>query len=451
MSMHLLLSEITKVINCPLPKVDAVVTGTVIDSRKVEVGDLFIALAGEHVDGHDYLTQARLAGASAALVSQLQDDELPQLLVKDVVNAFGLIAAHWRQKCDVKVVAITGSNGKTTVKEMLASILSQTGKVLATQGNLNNELGVPLTFSRLDKNDDYAVIEMGASKMGDIASLVAIAQPDVALINNVAPAHLEGFGDIDGVAKAKSEIFAGLVSDGIGIINTDMAYVDSWKQVLADKKVISFALDNDADITAQDIQLDTGSSHFMVELAEQFHYINLPLTGRHNVANALAAISVCDALNIPASAMEKGLAAMKGVPHRLQLRAGFNHSQIVDDTYNANPTSYKQALASLQTFSGEHWLVLGDFGELGNESKQLHQKMGKDAKQAGIKRLFSIGESSHFAAQSFGEGAVHFEDMKLLQQQLQQELTHEITCLIKGSRFMQLDKLADGLADGGEG
>ena len=403
------------------------------------------------MDGHDYLAEARSAGASAALVSQLQDDDLPQLLVKDVVSAFGQIAAHWRQQCAVKVVAITGSNGKTTVKEMLASILGQNGKVLATQGNLNNELGVPLTLARLDKNDDYAVIEMGASQMGDIASLVAIAQPDIALINNVAPAHLEGFGDVDGVAKAKGEIFADLGPDGIGIINTDMPYVDNWKQVLADKKVISFALENDADITAQDIQLDTASSHFMVELGKQFHYINLPLTGLHNVANALAAISVSDALNIPASAMEKGLAAMKGVPHRLQLRAGLNQSQLVDDTYNANPASYKQALASLQTFSGEHWLVLGDFGELGSESKQLHQQMGEDAKQAGIKRLFAIGENSQFAAQSFGEGAVHFEDMKQLQQQLQQELTHEITCLIKGSRFMQLDKLADVLADGGEG
>ncbi|MBL4637814.1 MAG: UDP-N-acetylmuramoyl-tripeptide--D-alanyl-D-alanine ligase [Proteobacteria bacterium] len=451
MSMQLLLSEISKVIACPLPKLDAVVTGMVIDSRKVETGNLFIALAGEHVDGHDYLAEARSAGASAALVSQLQDDDLPQLLVKDVVSAFGQIAAHWRQQCAVKVVAITGSNGKTTVKEMLASILGQNGKVLATQGNLNNELGVPLTLARLDKNDDYAVIEMGASQMGDIASLVAIAQPDIALINNVAPAHLEGFGDVDGVAKAKGEIFADLGPDGIGIINTDMPYVDNWKQVLADKKVISFALENDADITAQDIQLDTASSHFMVELGKQFHYINLPLTGLHNVANALAAISVSDALNIPASAMEKGLAAMKGVPHRLQLRAGLNQSQLVDDTYNANPASYKQALASLQTFSGEHWLVLGDFGELGSESKQLHQQMGEDAKQAGIQRLFAIGENSQFAAQSFGEGAVHFEDMKQLQQQLQQELTREITCLIKGSRFMQLDKLADVLADGGEG
>jgi len=446
MSMHLLLSEIAQLLACELPEVDMTVTGAVIDSRKIEAGNLFVALSGEHVDGHEYLAQARKLGASAALVSTLQDDELPQILVTDVIKAFGKIAAYWRQQCDVKVVAITGSNGKTTVKEMVASILAQVGSVLATKGNLNNDLGVPLTLARLDKKDDYAVIEMGANHSGEIAELVKMAKPDVAIVNNVSPAHLEGFGSVEGVAKAKSEIFAGLNNEGIGIINIDMPFMTMWKQVLDDKKVLLFGLDTLADVTAQDIQLDTASSHFMVKLDGEFHYINLPLTGVHNVANALAAIAVCYALKIPAAAMVMGLAAMKGVPHRLQIRAGLNQSQIIDDTYNANPASYQQALASLKNFSGEHWLVLGDFGELGRESKSLHQKMGIDARQAGIKRLFAIGENSQFAANTFGDGAIHFKDMNFLQQQLQQELTDEVTCLIKGSRFMQLDKLADVLA-----
>ncbi len=448
--MYLHLSEIAQILSCQEPANDDVVTGAVIDSRKVKAGDLFVALTWEHVDGHDYIEQARLAGASAALVSKLQDSELPQLLVNDVTIAFGRVAAYWRQKCDVKVVAITGSNGKTTVKEMVSSILAQNGKVLATQGNLNNELGVPLTLCRLDKDDDFAVIEMGASAAGEIANLVSIAQPDVAVINNVAPAHLEGFGSLDGIAKAKGEIFAGLKPNGIGVMNTDMPYIDYWKQVLANRQIISFALENAADVTAQDCQLDTASSHFMVELNNEFHYINLPLTGQHNIANALAAVAVTHALDVPASSMIKGLAEMKAVPHRLQIRAGLNQSQLIDDTYNANPASYKQALNSLSTFSGEHWLVLGDFGELGEATEQIHKDMGTDAKKAGVTRLFAIGENSQIAAKAFGEGAAHFEDVNVLQQQLQQELSQEITCLIKGSRFMQLDKLADALANDGE-
>lgn len=448
MSMRLLISEIAEIIGCPTPLTEAVVTGAVIDSRKIETGDMFVALAGEHVDGHDYLAQARLAGASVALVSHRQDDEIPQLVVNDVVTAFGHIAAYWRQQCQAKVIAITGSNGKTTVKEMVAAILGQNSAVLATQGNLNNELGVPLTIARLDKFDDYAVIEMGANHLGEIARLVKIAKPDVAIINNVAPAHLEGFGDIDGVAKAKGEIFTGLVKTGVGVINADMPYGDDWRETLADKNVITFALESEAEITAKDIQLDTTSSHFMVELANEFHYINLPLTGVHNVANALAAIAICSALGIAPAQMVKGLSAVKAAPHRLQLKAGINHSQIVDDTYNANPASYQQALASLKTFSGDHWLVLGDFGELGADTKELHQKMGLDAKQSGISRLFAIGENSQFAVEAFGEGATHFDDINVLLQQLQQDLTSEATCLIKGSRFMQLDKLADLLTDG---
>lgn len=445
--MHLHLSEIAQALACRAPENDVVVTGAVIDSRKVKSGDLFVALTGAQVDGHEYIEQARLAGASAALVSKLQDSELPQVVVSDVTIAFGQIAAYWRQQCDVKVVAITGSNGKTTVKEMISVILAQNGKVLATQGNLNNELGVPLTLCRLDKDDDFAVIEMGASAAGEIAHLVSIAQPHVAVINNVAPAHLEGFGSLDGIAKAKGEIFAGLEANGIGVMNTDMPYVDYWKQVLANRKVISFALENPADVTAQDCQLDTASSHFMVELDNEFHYINLPLTGQHNIANALAAVAVTHALAVPASSMIKGLAEMKAVPHRLQIRAGLNQSQLIDDTYNANPASYRQALNSLSTFSGEHWLVLGDFGELGEATEQIHQDMGSDAKQAGVTRLFAVGYNSQIAAKAFGEGATHFEDVNVLQQKLQQELSQEITCLIKGSRFMQLDKLADALAN----
>ncbi len=448
MSMQLHLSQIADVLGSATPNNDVTVTGAVIDSRQIKVGDLFVALTGDHVDGHDYIAAAREAGASAALVSQQQDDELPQLVVDDVSHAFGQLMQYWRQQCTAKIVAITGSNGKTTVKEMVASILNQHGSVVATLGNLNNELGVPLTLARLDKKSDYAVIEMGANHAGEIARLVDIVKPQVALINNVAPAHLEGFGDINGVASAKEEIYAGLTEQGIGIVNADDDFSDDWKVLLADKEVVSFSLESDADITAKDLQMSATASHFMVALDGVLHYVNLPLPGKHNVANALAAIAITRALEIPESAIVKGLAAMQSVPHRLQLRAGLNQSQLIDDSYNANPGSYQQALKTLQGFSGEHWLVLGDFGELGSDSDDLHYQMGLDAKSSGITRLLTIGESSKNASKSFGGNALHFDDMSVLKQQLQQDLVTGVTCLIKGSRFMQLDKLADMLAIG---
>ncbi|MDC9725037.1 MAG: UDP-N-acetylmuramoyl-tripeptide--D-alanyl-D-alanine ligase [Gammaproteobacteria bacterium] len=450
MSTQLHLSQLATLLACPAPIRDAEITGAIIDSRKAFLGCLFVALDGEHVDGHDYIAAARQAGATAALVSRLQDDELPQLLVADVTKAFGEIAKYWLQQCQTTVIAVTGSNGKTTVKEMIASILRQCGSVVATQGNLNNDLGVPMTLMNVSPSTDYAVIEMGASCRGDISRLVEIAPPQFSVINNIAPAHLEGFGDLMGVAKAKAEIFLGLVEGGVGILNADMDFVNAWTSVLEGKQIRSFALENEADITAHDLQIDATSSHFMVNLDGEFDYINLPLPGKHNVANALAAIAVTSAMNVPASAIVKGLASTSSVPHRLQLRTGVNQSQLIDDSYNANPGSYTQALATLSSFSGKHCLVLGDFGELGAESEQLHRQMGIDAKEAGIQKLWTIGEKSEEASKAYGSGAVHFHTIEALMNTLKTELSSDDICLIKGSRFMQLDKLADALAEGGE-
>jgi len=450
MSTQLLLPQIASLLGCSGTVPNVEITGAVIDSRKVFLGCLFVALDGEHVDGHDYIDAARKAGASAALVSKLQDDSLPQIVVADVTKAFGEIAKYWLKQCRTKVVAITGSNGKTSVKEMIASILSQYGTVVATQGNLNNDLGVPLTVMNVTPATDYAVIEMGASQRGDISRLVDIAPPQVSVINNVAAAHLEGFGDLLGVAKAKAEIFLGLVQDGVGVINADMDFVEAWKQVLADRKVISFALDKPADITALDLQLDPTSSHFMVNLKGEFDYINLSLPGKHNVANALAAIAVATALDVPATAIVKGLASISGVSHRLQLRTGIKQSQLIDDSYNANPGSYQQALATLSSFSGQYWLVLGDFGELGTDSEQLHYQMGLDARDAGVQRLWTIGKQSKQANKAYGNGAEHFNNIESLKDKLKEELSSDVVCLIKGSRFMQLDQLADSLVVEGE-
>ncbi len=448
--MMILLSELTKLLAVELPRIDIAVTGTAIDSRKVTNGCLFIALKGEHVDGHNYIKAAREAGASAALVSTLQDDELPQLLVDDVVTAFGKIATYWREKSNAKVIAITGSNGKTTVKEMVTVIAKQEGEVIATLGNLNNELGVPLTLTRINKDTDYAIIEMGANHPGEIARLVAMAQPDVAIINNVAAAHLAGFGDINGVARAKAEIYAGLSAQATAVVNNDMPFVDDWQAVLKDKDIISFAIENSAEITADNLQVDSDSSHFMVKLDNEFHYINLPLPGLHNVANALAAMAISKALGLSVNAMIQGLSLIASVPHRLQFRKGFNKAQLLDDSYNANPGSYQKALQALMAIHSEHWLVLGDFAELGDDSEQVHYQLGLDAKDIGVTRLMTIGDQSKKASEAYGVGAQHFDDINELQKQLESELTEGVTCLIKGSRFMRLDKLADALALAGE-
>ncbi|MFW5426604.1 MAG: UDP-N-acetylmuramoyl-tripeptide--D-alanyl-D-alanine ligase, partial [Methylophagaceae bacterium] len=297
---------------------------------------------------------------------------------------------------------------------------------------------------------DYAVIEMGANHPGEIARLVAMAKPDVAVINNVAAAHLEGFGNIEGVASAKAEIYAGLNKQSVAVVNNDMPFVSSWNAALSGKQVISFAVENDAEITAQNLQVDPDASHFMVKLNGEFHHINLPLPGMHNVANALAAISVTKALDIPEQAMVKGLSSMASVPHRLQLRSGVNASHLLDDSYNANPGSYQKALQALTAFHSMHWLVLGDFAELGPNSEEVHHQMGIDAKEAGVTRLMTIGEQSQRASQAYGARAQHFDSISELQATLQNELKEGVTCLIKGSRFMQLDKLADALAVVGE-
>lgn len=451
MSLSLTLNQLARVVGCEASFADVAVTGAVIDSRKIEAGNLFVALKGEHVDGHDFLAQAREAGASAALVSETRDDPLPQLKVKDVRQAFGRIAHAWLQQNRAQVIAITGSNGKTSVKEMVRAILRQMGPVLSTQGNLNNDLGVPLTVCRLDREDKFAVIEMGTNQPGEIAELVKIAVPDVAVINNVAPAHLEGFVSEEGVAREKGAIYTGLAVKGIAVVNADMPYQDLWAALIGNRKTIRFGLENEADIEADYIQLDPASSHFLVKIDGVSHHFSLPLPGLHNVNNALAAIAVSRALEIPVDAMVRGLASVQAVPHRLQLRRGVGESRLIDDTYNANPGSYLQALKTLSGFKGEHWLVLGDFGELGKDSDAIHGQMGEQARQAGVSRLLTVGQSSRTATQSFGCGAQHFEDIETLQQCLQQELSKDVTCLIKGSRFMQLDKLADQLATEGEG
>ncbi|AFJ02042.1 UDP-N-acetylmuramoylalanyl-D-glutamyl-2,6- diaminopimelate--D-alanyl-D-alanine ligase [Methylophaga frappieri] len=449
MSLPMTLQQLATQLNGAIQVADINVTGTAIDSRKVKKGDLFIALAGEQVDGHDYLASAREAGAVAALVSRQVEDPLPQLCVADVRLAYQQLAKIWRQQSQATIIGVTGSNGKTTVKEMIHAILSQRHHVIATQGNFNNDLGVPLTLTRLKAEHQYAVVEMGINHPGEMTLLAEIAQPDIAVINNIAAAHLEGFGTLEGIAKAKGEIFVGLSKSGTAVINAGMPYQTIWKSQIGTRDQITFGLHDEAEITALDCQSTPAGSHFMVRLDDVCHFVSLPLPGPHNICNALAAIAVCQTLDVAAEDMLKGLASMKPVPHRLQIRTAATQAILIDDTYNANPGSFTEALQTLKHFSGARWLVLGDFAELGEGSEQIHQQMGEDARLAGIEKLFTVGSQSVLAAKQFGKGSQHFENIEALQEALQRQLAAGVTCLIKGSRFMQLDKLADLLVSGG--
>jgi UDP-N-acetylmuramoyl-tripeptide--D-alanyl-D-alanine ligase len=408
-------------------------------------GALFVALRGKHFDGHVFVAQAREKGAGAALLEQLVNDPLPQIKVTDSRIALGRLAAYWRQRFEHPVVAVTGSNGKTTVKEMIASILNQAGPVLATQGNLNNEIGVPLTVLGLDPTYHFAVIEMGANRSGEIGYLSRLARPQVALITNAGPAHLDGFSDLKGVARAKGEIFQGINPGGIAVLNSDDPHFTYWRALAGKLQVIDFGLTRSAEVTAHNLVTDTESSHFSLVTPMGKAEVQLSLPGQHNVLNALAASAVAIALGLDVDRISAALATLSPIPGRLQLRHGVGGVRLLDDTYNANPASLKVALELLTKFPGEHSLVIGDFAELGEESAALHEAMGRQARAAGVNRLYTLGHLSAFAAEAFGKRALHFLEQRSLLAALQEEQRPNVTMLIKGSRCMRMEQIVAAL------
>jgi len=427
------------------------------DSRTLQAGDLFVALRGPNFDGHDYLARARQGGAVAAIVSRFDESlDLPQLLVSDTLLGLGQLAAWWRQQHAIPIVAVTGSNGKTTVKEMLASILRQHHQVQVTQGNLNNDIGVPLTLLGLNAGHEFAVVEMGASKAGDIDYLTHLTRPNVALITNVAPAHLEGFGDIAGVARAKGEIFNGLGADGTAVLNADEARVGIWRVMTAGRPVISFGLRNMVDVTAVALsgEAQPGCSFKLCTPVGQAD-IKLALVGRHNVMNALAASSAALALEIPLADIKAGLESMRPVNGRLAPAPGIFGVRLINDTYNANPGSIRAALDVLVACEGETALVLGDMGELGNAAAALHEQVGRQARTSGVKRLYTVGDFAGLAAGTFGLGGQHFMDQTALITALKSDLAAceangPCTVLVKGSRSMHMERVVEALAINGE-
>ncbi|MFC1778316.1 UDP-N-acetylmuramoyl-tripeptide--D-alanyl-D-alanine ligase [Pseudomonadota bacterium] len=443
--IHMSLSRAARVLESSPLHSDLTFTGITTDSRQIDPGMVFAALPGETFDGHDYIKQAEERGAVAVLVCREVETTLPVLRVTDVLSALGRLAADWRQQCPAKVVGITGSNGKTTVKEMIASILRQKGAVLATEGNFNNELGLPLTVFRLNVADDYAILEMGASNPGDIAYLAGIARPDIGVITNIGPAHLQGFISMEGVAQSKGELYASLPADGTAIINAAEPWVDLWESVNKAGTVSYFNGDDESHIrarqTAEQVEICTPVGEYSLQLR---------LPGQHNLANAMAATAVCLALDVPLADIKTGLEAVKPVPGRLSLKQSHSGWTVIDDTYNANPASLYAALQVLARHGGEPWLVLGDMKELGADSRKMHSELGDAARVLGVKRLFALGDASAATVDAFGEGAVHFSSMDSLIEVLHRQLRTGVTCLVKGSRSMGMEHVVNAISNGGE-
>jgi UDP-N-acetylmuramoyl-tripeptide--D-alanyl-D-alanine ligase len=430
---------------------DASFHSVVTDTRRDCTGALFVALRGERFDGHDYLVQAKAAGAAAALVDRTLDLDLPQCLVGDARLGLGRLASAWRDRFTGRVAAITGSNGKTTVKEMLAAILAQVGPTRATQGNLNNDIGMPLTLLSA-RDESYLVLEMGANHAGEIAYMTAIARPQVALITNAGRAHLEGFGSVDGVARAKGEIAQGLPADGTFVVPGDSPYTPLWRELARGRRLRTFALDGPGDITAEaaQVRLAWDQSGFRTQCVARIDGAETPLeialTGRHNVRNALAATATALALGVPLAAVQAGLLTLTPVPGRLYPRR-CDGLRILDDTYNANPDSLAAAIDVLAALPGPRWLVLGDLGELGPASVALHAEVGALARRAGLDRLVTLGEESAAASAAFGAGSHHFEEQAALLAHLREALEADAAILIKGSRAARMERIVQGLCD----
>lgn len=419
-----------------------------IDSRRVETGGLFVAIRGEHFDGNDFVGDAHAHGAAGALVSRLSDAALPQVEVADTRLAFTQMARAWRANFSVPVVAVTGSNGKTTVRELIASILGCGRNVCSTRGNLNNDLGVPLTLMDLDAEHEVLVAELGANHAGEIDHLAGLVEPTVGVITNANAAHLEGFGSIAGVASAKGELLDHLPRAGTAVLNADDKYYSDWRARSRAETVVSFGFGPRADCTVRgDIEMRPGGSAFALELpGGRSLDVTLPLLGEHNVKNALAAAAAADAIGAPVEDIVQGLARADAVGGRLKMLAGRAGAVVIDDSYNANPGSVRAALDYLAELPGRRVLVLGDMAELGEDSREMHAEIGDYARER-CDALLTLGEHSRAAAEAFGEDSAACDDIEGLEAAVSPMLDSTTTVLIKGSRVMQLDRLVALLAE----
>jgi UDP-N-acetylmuramoyl-tripeptide--D-alanyl-D-alanine ligase len=420
------------------------------ETRTWKAGALFVALTGSNFDGHEFVAAAKERGAAGALVSRVVQSEIPQIVVGDPLEALSTFAREWRRQFQIPVIGVTGSNGKTTTKELIGSILSRLGPTLITRGNLNNHIGVPLTLLELTPAHRYAVIEMGANHQREIAHLSSIAEPQIGIVTNAGAAHLEGFGGLEGVAAGKGELFRALPANAVAIINADDKYAHFWRDSRNCDRVYTFGFEQPADFMAHKVLESGDASGFRIEfdlvtpLGTQPAVLNLG--GRHNLRNALGAAAVTAAAGATLEEIVAGFAAMKPVAGRLELKAAIHGAFLVDDSYNANPSSLKAGLDAFRNFGGARWLVLGEMKELGDSADELHAEVGRYAKQAGIARMLAIGERSKHAVQAFGSDAKWFDDIDTLIAELRGSLTSGTAVLIKGSRANRLERVSAAIA-----
>jgi UDP-N-acetylmuramoyl-tripeptide--D-alanyl-D-alanine ligase len=432
---------------------NATFTGVTTDSRQIQEGELFVALRGERFDGHAFVDTALTAGAAAAMVEEAEPVERANaslILVRDTRQALGRLAGVWRGRFTMPLVAVTGSNGKTTVKDMLAAVLRAAAgedAVLATSGNLNNDIGVPLMLLRLRDGHRYAVIEMGMNHLGELSYLTRLAEPTVALVNNAGVAHIGELGSREAIARAKGEVYEGLDETGVAVINADDEFAEFWRDLNRGRKVIDFGVDTAAVVSAQ-YELSPVGSLVSVRTPDSEYVTRLQVPGLHNVRNALAAAAAAYGLGIAPAQVSAGLAGYGGTKGRLQRKAARGGATLIDDTYNANPDSVRAAIAVLAAAPGRRLLVLGDMGELGDEAPQLHGEVGEEARRAGIDHLFTLGQLSEAAAQRFGTGARHFREFDALCSALDQHLSRDTTVLVKGSRFMRMERVVERFVNG---
>lgn len=443
--MNSTLSSAASAMRGTLHGADCVFDGVSTDTRTISHGELFFALPGPNFDGGKFVAAAAEGGAAGAVVAAPVGGDLAQISVADTRLALGQLGAAWRQQHTATIVGVTGSNGKTTLKEMIAACLSQAAATIATAGNLNNDIGMPLMLLRIGAAHRFAVLEMGANHVGEIAYLTSLAQPHVVVINNAGTSHLEGFGSIKGVAEGKGEILRGEPRPRCAVLNAEDDFYDYWRSFAADIDVLSFGLLDSADVFATDIVSSKSSTSFTLHVPDSVIDVDLPLVGTHNVRNACAAAAVAVALGVSVAHIKAGLESLQPVAGRLQPLAGIRGATLYDDSYNANPVSVKAAGEFVATLSGERWMVLGDMGELGDTAQALHADVGQSLSAVGIDRLFAVGTLSHETVNAFGTGGEWFASIDELIDRVAGEMTSQVSVLVKGSRSARMERVVTAI------
>jgi UDP-N-acetylmuramoyl-tripeptide--D-alanyl-D-alanine ligase len=451
--MQRTLGEFARACGGRLEGVDRSFSSISTDTRSLTAGELFIALRGVNFDGNAFATAAAERGAAGVVVSQQQNVGVSQIVVSDTQAALERAAQNWRNRVTIPVVGVAGSNGKTTVKEMIASIFIQQAPCLATRGNLNNHIGVPLTLLRLETSHRFAVVEMGANQPGDVAALLTLARPSIGVVTNAGAEHLAGFGSLEGVARAEGEMFVGLDASATAVINADDEFATLWRESTA-ATPLTFGLQQSADFSARHIETVSSSSgissRFEMLAPQGSALIQLQLAGEHNVRNALAAAAATSAAGVSLQNIAKGLGAMQAVKGRLQFKTAGNGLRIIDDSYNANPSSMQAGIDVLASQQGRLWLVFGEMAELGEFTTNAHREVGTYAQRKGIERLYTLGEPAALAASTFNNVARSFSDIDSLIAALKADIAQEgsvnaICVLIKGSRCNRLERAVDAL------